>query len=90
MDAKTPLVPLIQSQTNVTAEVKAAAPNLAADTSPIKYSWCIPLMVVFVTGATIYLSVLNNQIEYVYSLATACFGYYFGQFTARYARPPKE
>lgn len=35
-----------------------------------------------VVGATIYLAVMDKKIEYVYSLATACFGYYFGTITA--------
>lgn len=48
------------------------------DSKALRYSWMIPLMVIMVVGATIYLSVLDKKIEYVYSLASACFGYYFG------------
>lgn len=40
--------------------------------------WLVPVIVLLVVAATIYLSVINNKIEYVYSLATASFGYYFG------------
>lgn len=49
----------------------------------LRYAWMIPVMVVMVVGATIYLAVLERKTEYVYSLATACFGYYFGSAMAR-------
>lgn len=49
----------------------------------LRYAWMIPLMVVMVVGATIYLAVRDSQIEYVYSLASACFGYYFGFISPR-------
>ena len=55
-----------------------------------KYTWMIPVMVVMVVGATIYLAVLERKTEYVYSLATACFGYYFGNLNAgNFERKPK-
>lgn len=49
-------------------------------------------MVVMVVGATIYLSVIDKKIEYVYSLASACFGYYFGMISPKPepVLPPKE
>ena len=55
----------------------------------IRYAWMIPVMVVLVVGATIYLAVLERKTEYVYSLATACFGYYFGNMTNTHTMPPK-
>lgn len=47
-------------------------------------------MVFMVVGATIYLSVLEKKIEYVYSLAIGCFGYYFGNVTPRTVTPTEK
>lgn len=55
----------------------------------LRHTWVIPLMVIMVVGATIYLAVLERQIEYVYSLAIGCFGYYFGNITQRSSTPTK-
>ena len=52
--------------------------------------WLVPLIVFMVVGATIYLAVLNNKVEYVYSLASACFGYYFGQLVQTPNPPIKK
>lgn len=51
--------------------------------------WLVPLIVFMIVAATIYLAILNNKVEYVYSLATACIGYYFGQ-QAQIPSPPNK
>lgn len=40
------------------------------------------LMVILVLGACIYLSIVNNEREIIFNLATLCFGYYFGNRTS--------
>lgn len=46
--------------------------------------WLVPIIVFMVVGATIFLSVEQGKVEYVYSLAAATFGYYFGQYDKKY------
>lgn len=46
--------------------------------------WLVPIIVVLVVGATIYLAIDNNKVEYVYSLASAAFAFYFGQLVPSY------
>lgn len=46
-------------------------------------NWLLPVMVVMITAATIYLSIKNNTTDVVYSLCTAIFGYYFGSKNAQ-------
>lgn len=37
------------------------------------------ILVLMIAAATIYLSIVNNQTDLIYSLTGLCFGYYFGQ-----------
>lgn len=44
------------------------------------------VLVLMIAGATIFLSIKNNQTDLIYSLTGLCFGYYFGQIN----RPDKD
>lgn len=79
----TPLPADIIAQVDREIQAKITEKNL-------RYTWLIPIMVVMVVAATIYLAVLERKTEYVYSLATACFGYYFGNFTATRIQTPQQ
>lgn len=41
-------------------------------------NWTVPVILIALVGATIYLSVINNRLDIVENLAIAIFGYYFG------------
>lgn len=41
------------------------------------------LIVMSVVGATLFVAIVNNDLNTIYSLCTACFGYYFGVTTTR-------
>src|SRR5690606_8154854 len=74
---------------DISPEIIAAISSLIAARKR-ESQWLVPVIVVMVVGATIYISILQGKAEYVYSLASASFGYYFGQLGRKYQLEPEK